>query len=177
MSEINAKGFEIVSKIVSESLNEPQNGELLEICVDCYQMMNGITISARQNDVSPHEEIKESSQKKSFSTELNKSSHKHSDNSDHTCLKSPESITMLSLNHIKNINNSSPLFSKIALSQHSTPTLSVTPAISEKKPNDICSLNEESSPEFNLYSSHSSISKLSRKSLTLDLQPVYTKSP
>ena len=167
--EVNQKTYEtIVSKIISENSGS-NSSELLDICVDCYQMMNGITVSANQKDISNNN--CEDAQRKKI-----KETRKNSADLTPASLKSPDSITMLPLGHINKINTGSPFFSKITVSHHSTPT--PTPALKNRQSEISTIILTENSPEYGLYSESSSpANKLSRQSLTLDLLPVYTKSP
>lgn len=131
------------------------DGQLFDVCVDCYQMINGVKVSA----VSLH--LKESLKPKQMQP-----TSKHLIKRSQT-LDSPNDLTMQSLNHLTNTPNDSPCFNKLlASSHHSTPT----PKLLN---NNISSLilNELGSNDFDLYESRDK-----RQNLKLDLKPVYSKT-
>ena len=185
-------------------LTSDKNVEILEICVDCYQMMDGVTVSANE-DESPSQ-INPANNKKDFmsanqrkmniSNDLRRAVHlnnrannkNYAYNDSSPSYSSPESsITMQSLTNIDNVNNaSSPIFNKISLSHHSTPTPSTTPMLEvlNHDENDLSTIivNENLTPQFdsfdnsNKFSQSSNSKSLMRKNLTLDLQPVYSSN-
>lgn len=115
---------------------------LLEICVDCYQMMNGVTVSAYESQLlDPPLQHNPNSSKNLFIKSINNNKNKlqkldlaNIDSSPMSC-RSPDLVTMQSLSNIKSINGiemniCSPVFNKvITSSHHSTPTPSNTPML------------------------------------------------
>jgi len=163
-----------------ENTNDTQ---LFDVCVDCYQMINGIKVSAKNLDLqAPASVPSESNQTIKCSNEIsitNKNSKPtkllvSSEQDSPSAVKVSDEITMLSLNHISSIHsNVSPYFNKvITSSHHSTPTLT-TPVMKNNQNLTTLIMNEISS-EFDLYNSEKEM--VCRQNLSLDLQPVYSKT-
>lgn len=147
--------------------------QIFDVCVDCYQMINGLKVNANNLEIK-QVEIKT----------INPNARKilESSGSDSPLnAKSSHDITMLSLNHISSINNnsSSPYFNKILCSSHhSTPTPLATPIIKNHNNNLSSIILNEISSDFDLYKNinEKQDNNVCRQNLTLDLQPVYSKT-
>lgn len=172
------------------------NHQLFDICVDCYQIMDGVIVSASEIDLGLQNQNQNLNQgknspvngrKKSSNKEFIKSVHLANKKSG---LNSPSSIGMDFIKDMK-VNNkaeSSPISNKIMASHHSTPTQwsTNTPAIASlEKSADLSTIIVQSSTSenfgedfdsFNQNNSteNSNTNKHLRLGLTLDLQPVYS---
>lgn len=178
--------------------NEDRNcndTELFDVCVDCYQMINGLKVSAKNldlqaapnNNSETNQTIKQhSSSNQKLTANKNLRTVKLLEPSRHDSppsVHAADGITMLSLNHISSIQSSSssrsamsPYFNKlITSSHHSTPTPPNLPNATAKSSNNLSSIiMNEISSEFDLYDHKQD--KSCRQNLTLDLQPVFSKT-
>ena len=158
--------------------------ELFDVCVDCYQMINGIKVSARNLNLQApsHSESNQTIKNANQTLITNKNTKQTkllapSEQETPSVVKVSHDITMLSLNHISSIHSSvSPYFNKvITSSHHSTPTPFLSTSATKKTNNNLSTLiMNEISSEFDLYNSEKD--KGCRQNLTLDLQPVYSKT-
>lgn len=148
--------------ILVSDLDNDYDTQLFDVCVDCYQMINGVKVS--MNNLNS----------KTTDPKLNKQKTMTTRN-DSPSIKSPNDITMLTMTHITNVNsNQSPFFNKIiASSHHSTPTSMTTPKLKNDSNNLSSLILNEISSEFDLYNEQE---KICRQNLRLDLKPVYSKT-
>ena len=138
------------------------DGQLFDVCVDCYQMINGVKVSAADLNLKLKDSFNTSTKPKQLQQLQKSNLMKRSQTID-----SPNELTMQSLNHLTDTPNDSPCFNKLlASSHHSTPT----PKLLNNNMSTLI-LNEiaSSGNDFNLYDA-----KDKRQNLTLDLKPVYS---
>lgn len=188
--------YEIISCTIEDECKSDEFNDCnsFEICVDCYQIMDGVIVSANETDLQIQTKITNSpvnNRKKSNNKiDLIKSVHKKTIVS--PSLSSPSTIGMDFIGKDVQITNRangdySPLPNKILLSHHSTPTQSSqnTPAIANlhnTSNNELSTIIVHSMTSDNLFDSmnsndpnNNSMSRNIRQNLTLDLQPVYSK--
>ncbi|CAF0716819.1 unnamed protein product [Brachionus calyciflorus] len=181
----------------SISVNSFNMNQIIEICTDCYQIMDGFVVSANETELGLDQNKNSPifTRKKDNHIDLIKSVHlankkslnTHSDLS--PAVSSSSSIGMDNLPEIVITHGeSSPVPSKYMMSHHSTPTISNsnTPAIINsslnEKSNDLSTIIAQSNNNTNNFGEFDSFNQNNaslenvpnnlRHSLTLDLQPV-----
>ena len=189
------------SSVDGDNCKPDENHVILEICVDCYQMMDGVTVNAKIKNIFPdkNQQINsaELTQKPSTTKQpphtqkpdLNKNLLKSIYLSKNTNRELPSScssdaITMISLSNVNIVNSvannesdqqvvDSPMMNKKSFKQqHSTPTPTTASNLNALGELSTIIVNEEEDSSF--LSAQFKNSKIVRQNLTLDLQPVYT---
>ena len=168
---------------LSDDTKSNENTTILEICVDCYQMMEGVTVDASskqifaerksppQKEASRSPSLKQTGVKSVQSNDLNKNLLKSLYLSKNTNREFPSScssdaITMISLSNV-NIVHSATTTTNETESRAANGNLR-----GQQAENELSTIML--SDEASFLSAHAKNSKISRQNLTLDLQPVYT---
>jgi len=160
--------FESQIKDQSCDINQEENVQLLEICVDCYQMMSGLIMTDCYLELQSDNNNKHTNSTNSdHNTDEENQKEIFSSTSSTSVTNSPSTITMNSLSNINRIvisasNNSnnmqSPTANKIILSSHhSTPSVQNTPMICMETINSSNENEEISTIVVNEHSSSNSL--------------------
>ena len=152
----------VLTKLKNELSTSP-----LEICVDCFQLMESLNVA--DVAVTPPPTEFHNHRKKSSNFDFVKILYKttattpqeffHQKASNYASCQTPEALTMTGLSHINSINDS-PFVKKFSMSHHSTPTPSALAPVTP--------LSE--------YTPSGDEDQLRRQNLTLNLQPIYTNT-